>query len=87
MEKHYTIGTFSKMTNITTRTLHYYDEIGLLTANRTESGHRYYTKKELITLQRIVSLKFLGYSLDTIKELLGKAVEIYSEHAGEYFGK
>lgn len=72
MEKHYSIGTFSKMTNVTPRTLHYYDEIGLLVAKRTEAGHRYYTKDDLITLQRIVSLKFLGYSLETIQELLTK---------------
>ena len=72
MEKHYSIGTFSKMTNVTPRTLHYYDEIGLLRAKRTEAGHRYYTKDDLITLQRIVSLKFLGYSLETIQELIAK---------------
>lgn len=60
------------MTSITPRTLHYYDEIGLLKAKRTEAGHRYYTKDDLITLQQIVSLKFLGYSLHTIKELLAK---------------
>lgn len=72
MEKTYSIGTFAKMTNVTPRTLHYYDEIGLLVAKRTEAGHRYYTKDDLITLQRIVSLKFLGYPLETIKELLTK---------------
>lgn len=72
MKKHYSIGEFSKMTNITPRTLHYYDEIGLLRAKRTKAGHRYYTKNDLITLQRIVSLKFLGYSLEQIQELLQK---------------
>lgn len=81
MEKRYPIGTFAKMTNITPRTLHYYDEIGLLQAKRTEAGHRYYTKEDLITLQRIVSLKFLGYSLETIKELLAKE----TWNTAEYF--
>lgn len=72
MKEQYFIGEFSKMTQITPRTLHYYDEIGLLCASRTEAGHRYYMQEDIVTLQKIVSLKFLGYSLETIKELLQK---------------
>lgn len=72
VETKYSIGTIQKMTKMTARTLHYYDEIGLLKAKRTAAGHRYYTKQDLITLQRIVSLKFLGYPLETIQQLLEK---------------
>ncbi|QGH36759.1 MerR family transcriptional regulator [Gracilibacillus salitolerans] len=67
----YLIGEFSKRTGISIRTLHYYDEIGLLQPEKhPNSGHRMYTDEDVVTLQKIVSLKFLGYSLEKIGELL-----------------
>lgn len=67
----YLIGEFSKRTGISIRTLHYYDEIGLLQPEKhPSSGHRMYKDEDIITLQKIVSLKFLGYSLEKISELL-----------------
>lgn len=72
MSKQFTIGEFSKITNVTSRTLQYYDEIGLLCASRKKSGHRFYIENDIITLQKIVALKFLGYSLQKIKNLLQK---------------
>src|SRR5690606_24064727 len=50
--------------------LHYYDEAGLLKPNRQASGHRIYTFDHLIELQKIVSLKSLGFSLAQISELI-----------------
>lgn len=71
MTAKYSIGDFSKKTGTTIRTLHYYDEIGLLKpALITESGRRFYSDDELIKLQKIVSLKFLGYSLEKINEFV-----------------
>ncbi|WP_459503501.1 MerR family transcriptional regulator [Bacillus sp. C1] len=65
--ENYSIGEFSKRTGTSIRTLHYYDEIGLLTPEKhSSSGHRIYKSKDILTLQKIVSLKFLGYSLDEI---------------------
>lgn len=55
---------------MTARTLHHYDEIGLLTASRTEAGHRFYETNDFVTLQKIISFKFLGYPLDEIKDFL-----------------
>ncbi len=67
----YSIGAFAKKTGTTIRTLRYYDEIGLLKPTFiTETGRRYYSDDDLITLQKIVSLKFLGYSLEKINEFL-----------------
>ncbi|MBH5318888.1 MerR family transcriptional regulator [Paenibacillus sp. GSMTC-2017] len=67
----YSIGQFSKLTGISIRTLHYYDEIGLLKANKdTKSGHRQYAHTDLVTLQKIVTFKFLGYSLEQIVTLV-----------------
>ena len=69
--KKYSIKEFSEKMNITVRTLHYYDEIGLLTPEKhPETGHRYYDERDMMKLQKIVSLKFLGYSLEQIKEML-----------------
>jgi DNA-binding transcriptional MerR regulator len=71
MKSIYSIGEFAKKTGTTIRTLHYYDEIGLLQpALTTTSGRRYYSDDNIIELQKIVSLKFLGYSLEQINELI-----------------
>lgn len=65
--ENYSIGEFSKRTGTSIRTLHYYDDIGLLKPEKhPRSGHRIYVNKDILTLQKIVSLKFLGYSLDEI---------------------
>ncbi|KZO01746.1 MerR family transcriptional regulator [Pseudobacillus badius] len=72
MEKHYTIGQFKKMSGLTARTLQYDDEIGSLTAQRTEGGHRYYLESDVHTLQKIVSLKFLGFSLEETADFINK---------------
>lgn len=67
----YSIGEFSEKTGISIRTLHYYDEIGLLQPEKhPTSGHRIYHHQDILTLQKIISLKFLGYSLDKINSLL-----------------
>lgn len=71
MSTKYSVGEFSKKTGLTIRTLHYYDEIDILKPNLvTDKGRRYYSEKELITLQKIVTLKYLGYSLEQIKDVL-----------------
>ncbi|PEP22642.1 MerR family transcriptional regulator [Bacillus wiedmannii] len=70
-DKMFSIGEFSKKTGIPIPTLHYYDEIGLLQPKKNpSSGHRIYKYQDIITLQKILSLKFLGYSLDKIANLL-----------------
>ena len=59
------IGELASRTGLTVRTLHHYDEIGLLKpSHRTDSGHRLYTVRDLGRLQQIVSLRQLGFSLD-----------------------
>ncbi len=69
----YSIGEFSKKTATTIRTLHYYDELGLLKPSYvTEKGRRFYTNHDFVILQRILTLKFLGYSLEQIKEFFQK---------------
>lgn len=70
MKSAYSIGEFSKKTGIPIRTLHYYEEAGLLLPNRQASGHRSYTLDDLVKLQKILSLKSLGFRLAQIGELL-----------------
>ncbi|WP_156857478.1 MerR family transcriptional regulator [Oceanobacillus sp. AG] len=70
----FSIGEFSEKTGIPIPTLHYYDEIGLLRPEKKPySRHRVYNYQDIITLQKILSLKFLGYSLDRIANLLNKS--------------
>lgn len=65
------IGDLAKQTGLSVRTLHYYDEIGLLKPSQhTEAGHRLYTKEDILRLQQIVSLRQLGFSLEEIKDCL-----------------
>ncbi|MFF2885740.1 MerR family transcriptional regulator [Paenibacillus sp. NPDC057967] len=69
--KPYTVGEFAKLTGLSIRTLHYYDEIGLLKACKDpHSGHRHYGDDDIVILQKIVTMKFLGYSLEDIQTLL-----------------
>ena len=57
------VGELAKRTGLSIRTLHYYDEIGLLQPSETTpSGHRVYGANELARLQRIKSLRQLGFS-------------------------
>ncbi|PFD44302.1 MerR family transcriptional regulator [Bacillus cereus] len=67
----YSIGKFSKRTGISIRALQYYDEIGLLKPEKKmSSGHRVYKDRDILELQKIVSLKILGYSLEEIRVML-----------------
>ncbi len=65
------IGELAKKTGLSIRTLHYYDEIGLLSpSHRTEVGHRLYSEQDIIRLQQIMSLRQLRFSLMEIRECL-----------------
>lgn len=66
-----TVGELAKEMDVTVRTLQYYDEQGLLKpSSRSEGGRRLYTKKDMIKLHQILSLKYLDFSLDEIKDKL-----------------
>lgn len=66
-----TITEFAKINHIKVKTLHYYDEIGLLKpAERNEKDHRLYGATEQLRLDKIINLKFYGFSLETIQKLL-----------------
>lgn len=67
----YTIDELAKISGVTSRTLRYYDTIGLLKpAGYTVSGYRQYGGEEVDLLQQILFFKALGFSLEQIKEVL-----------------
>jgi len=67
----YPIGIFSKMNQITSKTLRLYDEMGLLKPAFVDenTGYRYYSSSQLSDLSQIMTLKHLGFSLSEIKKL------------------
>ncbi len=74
------VREFSEITGVSVRTLHYYDDIGLLIpSERQLSGIRLYGGKNLHDLLQILSLKLLRFDLITIKGLLDKVIPIREE--------
>ncbi|MEY8354674.1 methyltransferase domain-containing protein [Lachnospiraceae bacterium 54-53] len=70
MDQYYTSGQFAKKANVSIRTVRYYDKQGLLKpAGMSESGYRLYTDSDFAKLQKILSLKYLGFSLDEIRSI------------------
>lgn len=69
MEKKYTIGEIGKISGVSPKTIRFYDEKGLLKpVGYSEAGYRYYDDSSFVTLQRILLLRYLGMSLEQIKE-------------------
>lgn len=69
--RYYRTGQFARKAAVSIRTLRFYDKEGLLAPSQySESGYRLYTDEDLVNLQQILALKFLGFSLDEIKALL-----------------
>ena len=67
----YSSGVFARMANVTLRTIRYYDKQDILKPSFvSESGARFYTDKDFARLQQILLLKYLGFSLDDIREML-----------------
>jgi len=79
------VGELARRTGVSVRTLHYYDEIGLLTpAHHTGSGHRLYTERDVARLQQIRSLRQLGFRLEEIRACLTRSdfslLEVLDRH-------
>ena len=71
MAKYLTVKQFSKLTGVTVRTLQYYDEEGILIPHhKSDAGYRFYSKSELLSLQKINVLKYIGFNLNQIKTIL-----------------
>src|SRR5271165_2217218 len=66
----YRIHEFAELANVSVRTLHHYDRLGLLKPQRTQAGYRLYTARDVERLEQILALKFLGMPLTQIRTLL-----------------
>jgi DNA-binding transcriptional MerR regulator len=70
------VGEFSRLARVSVKTLHYYDEIGLLSPALVDAdtGYRYYNADQLPRVNRLLALKQLGFTLTEIATLLDGAV-------------
>ncbi|ADG05867.1 MerR family transcriptional regulator [Kyrpidia spormannii] len=69
MSRQYTISDLAQMYDTTTRTIRYYEELGLLRPER-EGSRRVYSERDRVRLQLILRGRRLGFHLDEIQELL-----------------
>jgi DNA-binding transcriptional MerR regulator len=81
----YTINKLAKLAGTSVRTLHYYDEIGLLKPEyRAANGYRQYGEKAIVRLQQIMFFRELDFGLDEIKAIMARpdfdAVEALQSH-------
>ena len=67
---YYSSGEFARMAHVTLRTIRYYDKQDILKPSFvSEAGARFYTDEDFARLQQILLLKYLGFSLDDIREM------------------
>jgi DNA-binding transcriptional MerR regulator len=73
MGRYYRVGEVATLTRVSVRTLHHYDRIGLLRpALHSAGGYRMYGEAELLRLQQILTLRYLGFPLKRIGDLLDR---------------
>jgi MerR family transcriptional regulator, thiopeptide resistance regulator len=67
------VGELARRTGLTVRTLHHYDEIGLLKPSlHSEAGYRLYTAADVARLQQVLSLRQLGFALEEVRDCLNR---------------
>ena len=67
----YTVNKLAKLSGVSTRTLRFYDEIGLLRpAYYGENNYRYYEEQQLLMLQQILFFRELGFPLTDIQQII-----------------
>jgi MerR family transcriptional regulator, thiopeptide resistance regulator len=71
-----TVGQVAERYGVTVRTLHHYDEIGLVSPRRTAAGYRVYTDADLERLRHVVVYRRLGFPLDEIGPLLEQDADV-----------
>jgi DNA-binding transcriptional MerR regulator len=73
------VGRLAELTGLTVRTLHHYDELGLVRpSHRTAAGYRLYDDADVERLYRVIALRQLGLPLDRIAEVLDDATSLES---------
>jgi DNA-binding transcriptional MerR regulator len=81
MDGSYTVGAVARLAGVSVRTLHHYDEIGLLTpAGRSPAGYRLYSLADLGRLQQILYYRELGFSLEEIVQIVADPGQDAANH-------
>jgi DNA-binding transcriptional MerR regulator len=69
----YTVKKLAEISGVSIRTLHFYDEVGLLKpAYHGANGYRFYEEEQLLLLQQILFFRELGFELKQIQKVLGR---------------
>ncbi len=81
----YTVKKLADLAGVSVRTLHYYDEVGLLKpTSHSESGYRQYGEEAVVRLQQIMFFRELGFSLDEIRKIMSQpdfdVLEVLQSH-------
>ena len=76
------IGDFARLTQVSAKTLRYYDDIGLFQPMHVDkfTGYRYYSFEQLPRLNRILALKDLGFSLENIRQIVDDDISVEELH-------
>ena len=81
----YTVRQVASLSGISVRTLHFYDEVGLLKpAYHTANGHRFYEEPQLLTLQQILFYRELGFELAAAFDCANRRRQT-AAHSHSYF--
>ncbi len=82
------VGELARRSGLTIRTLHYWDEIGLLRPSRhTAAGHRIYLAGDIARLHQIRSLRFLGFALEEVALMLEQPEATFADLIRSHLGK
>ncbi|MGE7439178.1 MerR family transcriptional regulator [Kitasatospora sp. NPDC001175] len=75
-EQTWKVGALAEASGLTVRTLHHWDQIGLLSpSRRTDGGHREYTEQDVVRLYQVLALRGLGLGLESIATCLDAGVD------------
>lgn len=87
----FTVGELSRLTGVTVRALHHYDEIGLVRpSHRSAAGYRLYDERDVLRLQQVLVFRELGVALDEIGAAIDAATDraaLLRKHRGELVEK
>ena len=88
----YSVKQLAQLAGISARTLHYYDQIGLLAPHsHSPAGYRLYSEKELLVLQQILFFRELRFNLDEIRQIISRpgfdVVEALISHRAQLLKK
>lgn len=77
MQKRYTAGELARWAGVSARTIRFYEEKGILRPReRSDEGYRLYDDSAVLRLQEILMLKYVGLSLEEIRQVLGQGEQM-----------